>query len=523
MTRTLPCVYLLLVCSGAAVCQTPAVKPKFDFADVHFSPREQWVRTVANWTDGDTLGGDRYDVRRATLLDLIRIAYNVDAKRIFGGPTWIDYDRYEIVAKTRPGTRQATLRLMLQALLDERFHLVVKADTQPVDGFRLSIGKGGQKLKPAADSGDSPGCHGTMRRDPAGSYTDFQCRNMTMEEFAIFLKGPALAPVEDGTGLHEAWDMDFTLKVGSLASVPNNGGVLDAMEKLGLKLEPAKVPQPVLNVVSAEEQPAANLPGTTEALAPSAAPEFEVASVKPCDRENSHISSSARWEPGGRVTATCMSVGILIADAWKVDYASSLLGMPKWRADEGQISIAAKAPVGIPQDRDTLYALLRALLTERYRMAVHYEERPADAYTLLATKPKLTKADPTGRTGCERQIQPTPGTPLIQYHLICRNMTMAQFVEQVQANDPGTKYPVADGTGITGAWDFTLDYDSSGTALFQNWSQRMAAADDGASDPIRTISFAEAIQRQIGLKLELQKRPERVLVIDHMDSMPTEN
>jgi uncharacterized protein (TIGR03435 family) len=75
---------------------------------------------------------------------------------------WIDYDRYEVVAKVRPGTRREALRLMPQALPEDRFHLVVQPDTRPVQGYRLSIGKGGQKLRPSA-GGESTGCNGTSR------------------------------------------------------------------------------------------------------------------------------------------------------------------------------------------------------------------------------------------------------------------------------------------------------------------------------------------------------------------------
>ena len=63
---------------------------------------------------GGTLAGDRYQLRRATMVDLIRTAYNIDFRdEVYGGPSWLDYDRFEVIAKTKPGTRPATLRLML--------------------------------------------------------------------------------------------------------------------------------------------------------------------------------------------------------------------------------------------------------------------------------------------------------------------------------------------------------------------------------------------------------------------------
>ena len=90
----------IVLLSGAALCQSGSNKFAFDIADVHVSPRSDWVKTLA--MQGGFLRGDRYELRRATMLDLIRTAYNVDADKVYGGPAWLDYDRFEIVAKTRP-------------------------------------------------------------------------------------------------------------------------------------------------------------------------------------------------------------------------------------------------------------------------------------------------------------------------------------------------------------------------------------------------------------------------------------
>lgn len=108
----------------AAFGQSVATRPAFDIADVHLSPRADWAKTVDNWMQGGTLANDRYQFRRATMVDLIRAAYNINLHdEVYGGPGWLDYDRFEVVAKTKPGTSPATLRLMLQNLLAERFIL----------------------------------------------------------------------------------------------------------------------------------------------------------------------------------------------------------------------------------------------------------------------------------------------------------------------------------------------------------------------------------------------------------------
>ena len=168
------------------------------------------------------------------------------------------------------------------------------------------------------------------------------------------------------------------------------------------------------------------------------------------------------------------------------------MGWPKWLSGgtEHNIRIEAKAPAGVSPDRDNLNAMLRALMIDRYKMAVHYEDRPMDVDTLVAVKPKMTKADPANRTGCARQNEIHPGQWVV-VHLDCKNMTLAQFAEQIQAYKVDLFYPVLDGTGVGGAWDFKLDYD---TCLRFGQGRGQAAATDSAvaepDDPSGAVCFA---------------------------------
>jgi uncharacterized protein (TIGR03435 family) len=285
-------------------------------------------------------------------------------------------------------------------------------------------------------------------------------------------------------------------------------------------------------VENANELPSANPPGVAASLPPLPQPEFEVAAVKwPC---NDNITRAPRFEAGGRVTATCMPLLGLIRQAWNLAIFEELAGVPKWLGDSStghNISIIAKAPEGVApnpqynaQARDTLHAMLRALLMDRFKMKVHYEDRPMDAHTLVSVKPKLRRADPANRTGCTRQGQQQQGRALL-VRLVCRNMTMAQFAEQILAYDSDVSYPVLDATGINGAWDFTLNYDAMAglNARFPQFGGAAAGPNGEAADPSGSVSFAEAIEKQLGLKLEVHKRPEPLLVIDHIEEKPTEN
>jgi uncharacterized protein (TIGR03435 family) len=534
---------LAVVAPDAAWCQV-----SFDIADVHASPRGDWVKTQTHVMQGGFLSGDRYEIRRATMLDLIKTAYNLDADKVYGGPSWLDYDRFEIVAKTKPGTSSETLRLMLQTLLAERFGVVVKPGTQPVPGYTLSKGKGELKLKPSGGVGEI-GCRSSVRfsmgsAGPSAGERSIQCHEVSMDSFAVTL-GKALSnpigtfSVVNATGIEGTWDLDLQYtEDAATATGHEHSAAADELGKLGLVLTLGKVPQAVLTVEKANEQPSANAPGVEAALPARPQPEFEVATVRLWNGESGG-SRPPMFQAGGRVTANGYSPALLIQQAWNLPSYEAIVGLPKSflgsTVSKKNISIVAKAPEGwFPeaaatanaQARELLNQMLRSLLADRYKMEFHFEDRPMDALTLTANKPKLIKADPANRTGCKRESQEQQGRALI-VKLVCRNMTMQQFAEQIPALDFGVWYPVEDSTGLEGAWDFTLNYDAQARLAAMLPARPNAPPADGAtaeaSDPSGSLSFLDAVQKQLGLKVETHKRLEKVLVIDHMLEDPTEN
>ena len=81
-----------------------------------------------------------------------------------------------------------------------------------------------------------------------------------------------------------------------------------------------------------------------------------------------------------------------------------------------------------------------------------------------------------------------------------------------------------DKTGLTGAYDFTLSFSAIG--ILKNGLPgpgQAPAQSGGVSDPNGALSLPDAVSKQLGLKLELEKRPAPVLVIDHLEQKPTEN
>jgi hypothetical protein len=96
-------------------------------------------------------------------------------------------------------------------------------------------------------------------------------------------------------------------------------------------------------------------------------------------------------------------------------------------------------------------------------MKIHYEDQPVTAYTLVAAKPKLKKADPSTRTGCKLGNGPNAantGSFVLPARMVtCQNMTMAQFAYQLQSiAGPYVHYPVLDATGLDGGWDLSFAF-----------------------------------------------------------------
>ena len=555
MKRVLAGAALLALLSGGLFAQSPATPPAdpvsaapagppptFEIADVHASPHVNQA-----FMRGGDLHGDRFLVRQASMVDLIAKAYGVENDNVLRGPAWLDIDRFDVMAKAPRTTSADDVKLMLRALLADRFKLVVHADTKPLPAFLLTVGKGGTKMKEADGTGD-PGCqYKPPPQNPApGSpppYIAFSCHSVTMTEFAQDLHnwagGYLTNPVVDATGLKGAWDFDFKWTgKGDLQRAGADGiSIFDCVDKqLGLKLEAKTAPLPVVLVDSANEKPTANPPGLDKALPPPPPAEFDVAIIKPSPPDTRGINGRIN---GGQVNLTGATVRWMIAWAWDLN-DDMIADAPKWLNQDRYDLLAkvavdpqATGPKGAPQiEMDDLQQMVKALLAERFKLASHMEDRPADAYTLFAANPKLKKADPENRTGCKEGPgpdgkDPRIANPILGRLLTCSNMTLAQFGAQLQTLANGYIHvPVLDATGLTDAYDFTLSFSTAGQIRSPpppaaGGDPNAAAA--AAADPTGGLSLFDAIEKQMGLKLEKQKRPVPMLVIDHIEEKPTDN
>jgi hypothetical protein len=140
---------LLAVCilysAVAAHGQSPS--PRFEVASV--KPSNDPPGHSGSDSDGGLLR-----LSNVTLKRCIMGAYHVGPNLIFGGPNWLDDDRFQIVAKAEGKASDALLMEMLQNLLAERFKLTVHRETRSVQALVLDVAKGGPKMEKGAGDDD---------------------------------------------------------------------------------------------------------------------------------------------------------------------------------------------------------------------------------------------------------------------------------------------------------------------------------------------------------------------------------
>jgi len=266
-------------------------------------------------------------------------------------------------------------------------------------------------------------------------------------------------------------------------------------------------------------------------LAQVTAPPFEVASVK--ENRSGPGSVQRLILSGDRVTSTYVTVRTLIQEAYAE--VPDIVGGPDWIGKAGQpnfdvprFDISAKA--AIPTTRDQLRLMLRGLLADRFKLAMHQESRASKVWTLVRARkdgrlgPNLRQA----KASCEElraSAQPGESGPALcgmdsfVRALGTGTMSVRGFrLDQlgIVTNEFGPSRPVVDKTGLTGTFDWDLKWTP------QRFQQ--ATFDRGrfpTIDPDGPSIFT-ALEEQLGLKLESQEGTESVLVIDRVER-PTEN
>src|SRR5579871_6519647 len=113
---------LLALVSCVAFAQTPT----FDVADVHVS------KAGSSRQGGVIPGSGRVELRGMSLSELIQFAYGIDDDMIINAPKWLGYSQFDVYAKGRRGSSDEMVKLMMQALIVDRFKLVFHTVDKPM-------------------------------------------------------------------------------------------------------------------------------------------------------------------------------------------------------------------------------------------------------------------------------------------------------------------------------------------------------------------------------------------------------
>jgi uncharacterized protein (TIGR03435 family) len=242
------CFSMSILLSQLAFAQSPAKVPEFEVAEIKVS------KSLNPEQGKGSITGGRVDLPNVTLKSMIMSSYGVQDNGIIGAPSWMDSDRFDVVAKADPSTPQTIILAMFQPLLTDRFKLVLHREDRPMPVYALVVGKAGPKLQPA--SGGQQTCRWNGLE---GGRIQRECHNMTMEELAVQLPrwGPARLdlPVVDLTEIHGAFDFKLEMSVPGEARNPSDvqgTNIFDAVGQLGLKLERGRHPVSVIVIDHAE-------------------------------------------------------------------------------------------------------------------------------------------------------------------------------------------------------------------------------------------------------------------------------
>lgn len=222
------------------------------------------------------------------------------------------------------------------------------------------------------------------------------------------------------------------------------------------------------------------------------AQEFEAVSIKP---NKTGVDGFHSRTDGALYTGTNIPLTMFVQNAYQVKRYQ--IEGPDWLNTE-RFDITARIPKDLPTQREERLAALasmnRKMLEDRFEFAAHKEQKMFPVYGLTVTKSGVKfKA---GQGSGSRSDGSGP-------HYEGVNVTMSRLAEFLSTR---VDLPVIDMTGLAGAYDMKLDW----------------VPDANANGPVG-LTLPEALVDQLGLRLENRKAPIEVLVIDHIERVPTAN
>jgi uncharacterized protein (TIGR03435 family) len=245
-------------------------------------------------------------------------------------------------------------------------------------------------------------------------------------------------------------------------------------------------------------------------------PAFEVADIKPSSPDA--IRSKGRILPGGRIEMPGGTLKELVMFAYGVQ-DNMIQGAPKW-ADHDRFDIVAKAANN--SSVQTLRLMMQQLLADRFKLAIHQEDKMMAAFVLTVDKngPKLENGD-GGKQQCNWSV--------IENGLRrreCQNMSMQELARQLPGwGGIGIDRQVVDETGLKGAYNFYFDVGIVMDAGMINAAKVNTAEREGRAPGMAIRESGPTIfaaLQKLGLKLESRKTATPIIIIDHVEP-PSDN
>jgi uncharacterized protein (TIGR03435 family) len=294
-------------------------------------------------------------------------------------------------------------------------------------------------------------------------------------------------------------------------------GAAMAFSQTSTRTSPAKPA-----VVTAAAPDAANA-----ATDPTLGITFDVVSIKPSNPQSGYYGVRTLPE-GDSLSADNFTVDDMVRWAYHLGHRwgePDHPDVPKWYGTD-RYDIRAKV-AGSDLDKwhklneEARRLVLRKVLAERFKLACHFADVDGPVYNLVIDKGglKMQEASPyhfhspgdpsMAYTGPGMTMRDTPNGPLTVF----QRMDMAEFVKS-DAFAITVDRPVIDKTGLTGVYNFSLDFSY----------QQIAAApsQEGVAPEPTSPDIFTALQKQLGLKLEAGRGPVSQFVVDHLER-PTEN
>lgn len=242
-------------------------------------------------------------------------------------------------------------------------------------------------------------------------------------------------------------------------------------------------------------------------------PRFEAASVRVADR-----CSLENTVDAGRIALHGDPLNVVLMEAYGVKM-DQITG-PSWLETDCFV-IDATMPKGAT--RDQLPSMLQALLVERFKLAVHKESRPRPGYALVVDKngPKLKASDPNSNALGIPAGQVQFGSTLKSAG-IKGSMTMTTLAHFLSVREA---VPVENLTGLQGKYDVDVSraLDPTLEQPDQYAKARAETHPNAELPPPPTADLFMAVRDSLGLRLEPRKEQVEVVVIDHIERVPTDN